>query len=393
MPGRALLLAGGVVTAACASAPRTPPTGPATEPPAACLLTSDSIGAARAVSAAFEDSAEAQRARRAAAVLPPVRLDCEGRPSPGIAVAWSRDTSGRFWTLELARPDSGESLRWTAGALAATWRADPDARAALRWASIVSLVPLDDRRLVLGFLAPRLELPTVFADLALGVESDRAGPAVVPMPPGADLRDAVDRGPDLIVASDPDLLDYARQRPGVSSRALPWSRTYLLVLPAGAPLDLAIPADTGGFRTGLAGDAVRAEARAPAAPGWWDSAAACPPRVAQIARHRDDVIAYPAADRVARALAERLVALASSSDVAARGLPADTLALALRAGTARAFVIAVPTHELVPCRQTVAWPDSAAIIPLVETRAQIVIRRGGPPLVSDRDGTFRVEAR
>ncbi len=108
-------------------------------------------------------------------------------------------------------------------------------------------------------------------------------------------------------------------------------------------------------------------------------------------RSPDDRVVYPAGDRVARALAERLVALASGPTVIARGVTPDSLAGTLRSGGARAAVIGVPTREPVPCRQTAAWPDSATVLPLVETRAQALIRRGAPALVSDYDGTLRVE--
>ncbi len=395
MPGRALLFAGGVAIgvaiAGCGSAPHPPMPAP-TPPAAACRLASDSVGPARSVSAVFEDSGDARRARRAASVEPPVRLDCEGRPSPGLAVAWSRDTSGRFWTLELEPAAAGAAARWTAGTVAATWRADSEAAVALRWEGVQSLVPLDDRRLTVGFASPHLELPALFADPTLGVAQDDARPAVEPIAAATDLRDAVDRGPDLIAASDPELLDYARQRPGLTTRALPWSRSYLLVLPGHAPPDMGIPSDTSAFRAGLARDAVQVEARASEAPAWWDARAACPSRgAAGPTRPAASVIVYPAADRVARGLAERLVALASRPEVTARGYSADSLALALRAGAARAFVIPVPTRALVPCRETAAWPDSATVVPLIETRAQAVLRRGAPALVAEWDGTLRVE--
>jgi hypothetical protein len=390
MPRRALLLAGGVVTAGCASGARTPPAPPPTAAPlTACRLVADSTGPVRTASAAFEDSADAARARRAAGVVTPLRRDCEGRPLPGLAAAWSRDSSGRYWTLEL-RPQEGDSLRWTAGALAATWRADPDARAALSWAGMQSLVALDARRLVVGFGQPRYEPPAVFADLALGVAVQGARPAVEPVPAAPDLRDAVDQGPDVIVTSDPDVLDYARQRPGVTMHSLPWSREYLLLLPPGGSNDLPIPPDTVGFRAGLARDAVRVEAR-PAEPAAWDSAGGCPAHSHVPPTQRTDVVVYPAGDPVARGLAERLVALSPSSRLAARGLAPETLATTLQAGGARAFVVAVPARAAVPCRWTAGWPDSATIVPLVETRVHAVLRRGSPALVSDWDATLRVE--
>ena len=332
----------------------------------------------------------AVRARRAASVVTPLRFDCEGRPLPGLASAWSRDTSGRFWTLELRLPN-GDSLRWTAGALAATWRADPEAGATLRWAGIESLVALDDRRLVVGFGQPHLEPPAVFADLSLGVGVEGTRPTVQPVPAGADVRDAVDAGPDVIVTGDPDVLDYARQRPGITTHPLPWNREYLLLLPSRGSSDLRIPTDTAGFRAGLARDAVRVEAR-PAESAVWDSAAVCPARSHVRSPRGAEAILYPAGDAVARGLAERLVALSPSSRVTARGLPSETLAMALRTGGGQAFVVAVPAREPVPCRWQSGWPDSATVVPLVDTRMHAVLRRGAPPLVSDLDGTLRVEA-
>ena len=129
-------------------------------------------------------------------------------------------------------------------------------------------------------------------------------------------------------------------------------------------------------------------------PPWWAGSTACPARDARApASQRDDIIAYPRADPVARALAERLVALAATAGLTARGLTADSLARSLRLGAARAFVIGAAAHELVPCRPLAAWPDSARVIPLIETRAQAVLRRGTPALVSDWDGTVRVAPR
>src|SRR4051812_26441765 len=100
MPPRALLLAGGVLTG-CASPPAPPPAPVAAVVSPSCLLPPDSRAPARVTPAAFDAPADAVRATRAASLEAPVRLDCEGRASPGLAIAWSRDTTGRFWTLEL----------------------------------------------------------------------------------------------------------------------------------------------------------------------------------------------------------------------------------------------------------------------------------------------------
>ena len=219
---------------------------------------------------------------------------------PGLAVAWSRDTSGRFWTLELDPERAADSgARWTASTLAAAWRADPAASAALRWSGVTSLVPLDERRLVAGLESPSLEVPRLFADRALGVPRTRAPALTLAPPASGDLRDAIDQGADLVQTADPALLDYARRRPGVTAVALPWHRTYVLLLPArSAGVGAAIPADTAGFQAGLARDAVRADARAAAGPFWWDARAACPTT--------PDAQGAPSADRRDRVPRRRL---------------------------------------------------------------------------------------
>ena len=395
MPPRArvtLLVAAGALAIACAPG-RPPPPAPQAPPApsSSCVLTSDSAGAERPVTAAFDDTADARRAQRAASVLAPVRLDCDGRPSPGLAAAWSRDTSGRFWTIELrGSPRADSAAVWTAGTLAATWRADPDAAAALHAASVESLLPLDERRLVVGFAAPDLGLPTVFADRSLGVAGAALpGSPVSPRLPVGDLRDAIDGGTDLVHTSDPDLLAYASQRPGLTTIPLPWYRAYLLLLPRGsAGVGAAIPPDTSSFREALARDAVRADARAAEPMGWWAQAGGCRRDPVPVARRPPtDAIVYRSADRVARDLADRIVALAALPSLAARGLDDDSFRSALLAGSARAFMIAAPVHAAVPCRESAAWPPDAAAVPLIETRPHAILRRGAPALAVEWDGT------
>jgi hypothetical protein len=240
-------------------------------------------------------------------------------------------------------------------------------------------------------------VPAVFADRALGVPRVPAV-ALTLAPPSGDLRDAIDHGTDLVRTADPDLLDYARRRPGASVTALPWDRTYALVLPAGsAGVGAAIAPDTAAFRSALASDAVRADARAAVGPFWWEVPAACIARPAPKARRApSNAIAYPASDAAARGLAERIVALASSggiadagTDVVARGFPADSFAMALRLGTERGYVVVLPLHAPVPCRESAGWPPHASVLPLVDTRAYAVLRRGAPALVIEWDGAVR----
>lgn len=388
-------LVGGALAAGCAPPHASLPSPVAADSGArSCLIQADSAGAPRRVTAVFADSAGAERARSAGTLETPVWLDCEGRAHPGLAAAWSRDSAGRFWTLELGAPaDGGSDLRWTASSLAAAWRASVPASEALRLSGVESLLPLDERRLVLGFSSARADLPPLFADPALGVP--RAEPLPTTLAARAsdgDLRDALDGGADLVVSADPALLDYAARRPGLTETPLPWSRSYVLLVPAGLSLGGAIPSDTSVFRAGLARDAVRADARAAAAPFWWDAAGSCARAHPEAGAGTSSVITYREDDATARELAERLVALAGAEGLAARAVPSDSFAAVLRRGGELAYVVAVPVHALVPCRAVADWPAGASVIPLVDTRDHAILRRGTPPLVVGWDGTLRSAA-
>lgn len=383
----------GALTAGCASRPASVASpGPIASATPSCLVVADSVGPPRPVIVALADSADAERTRRAESLDTPVRLDCMGRALPGLATAWSPDSSGRFWTLQLDSLAGGpDEPRLTASSLAAAWRAGSAASDALRFAGIVSLFPLDAHRLVVGFSAPRSALPGVFADPALGLPRARPGPTTLTVRgPGSDLRDALDGDADLVVSDDPALLEYAGRRPGFTSVPLPWSRSYVLLLPGGSSLEAAVPADdTAGFRSGLARDAVRADARPVVGPSWWDEPGDCRPAPAPGVAAQSSTIVYPEDDVTARELSERLVALARSASLQAHGLGADSLSAALRAGNERGYVVPLPSHALVPCRAVADWPAGAAAVGLVQTRAHAIIRRGTPALVVGWDGTLR----
>jgi hypothetical protein len=385
MSPRAVVLAAVCLSAACARGSRPlSPAAPLRQLP--CLIAGDSIGSARPATVVFDDPEDAELARQATDRLAPARLDCEGRMLPGLARSWSRDSTGRFWTLELGpgdRPAEGEP-RWTAAALAATWRADPTAASALRLAGVTATVPLDDRRLVLGLAAPAAAVPAVLADRALAVAvGGRSG--LEPSLASGDLRDAVDSGVDVVVTGSPGVLDYAGRRPGITLIPLPWSRRYLLVVPAGEAA-LALPADTVAFRTALANDAVRMDARA-APPGWSDSVADCRPAALPPAP-ASPAILYPADDTTARELAERLVALSRRGLGQARGLDPAAFAAALAAGGARAYLVRAPARSLAPCAVARTWPAGSSIVALVETRDHAIVRRGAPPLAVAWDGAL-----
>lgn len=383
-----------VVTAvgwACASSPPPDQPTPATPVAPSCLISSDSVGLPRTVTVVFADPLEAERARLADSLRTPVRFDCTGRAIPELAAAWSHDSSGTYWTLEFGTQPGG-GTQPTAAEVATAWRTAPRAAAALESAGVVSMLPLDDRRLAVGFASAHQSVPTVFGDHSLGLPSERsASRSLAATAPGGDPRDALDRGADVVVGRDPVLLDYARRRPDFAMVPLPWSRDYVLIVPPGSSLPGVFAADTAAFRAGLARDAVRTEARPIVPPFWWETAPGCrrspgpPPPPSPPTS--STVVTYDQGDAAARELAERLVALADSQRLSARGYPAADFAAALRAGRDRAYVAAVPAHPYVPCRETADWPAGSSVIGLIETRARAIVRRGTSPLVVDWDGT------
>lgn len=327
---------------------------------------------------------------------PLIRLDCTGAARPAVAESWTRDRTGRTWTLVVA----GSALDVSAGAAAAEWRTRPAAATTLRHAGVVSVVPLDQRRLLVTLDRSYDSVPRIFADPALALVTDSgsaAGTSLTLRLVSGDARDALDAGADLLTTDDTELLEYARARDDLVVHPLPWSRVYVLAIPPGQRgFEDLIPADTASFRADLSRDAVRAEARAAEGPFWWTSPGRCPEirERATASATGQRVTTPPVGDSIGRAIAERLVALSGTSMRVSDGMYAHTPVTAIRSDLGTAYVIPVPTTTLVPCREIAAWPAGATIVPLIETRRSVVARRGIPPITVDFDGRLRaVETR
>lgn len=338
-----------------------------------------------AVAHAEDSTAVARRQPR-----PFIRLDCNGSARPSAAESWSRDTTGRVWTFVIA-PSTGQV---TAGSAASEWKSRPDAATVLRQAGVASVVPLDERRLVVTLLWPADSVPAFFAHPGLGLVTDSLPdlpPIVLRRPPSGDLRDALEGDADVLRSGDPTLVQYARTRDAFAVQPLPWNRTYLLVIPDDRDeFQTLIPGDTAAFRVALARDAVPAEARAAAPPYWWDQIRYCSPDASPRPRPTiNPTVVSAAEDPVARALAERVVALTANPAITASRLPERYLSRALLGGGARAYVVAVPRTALLPCAEVALWPRGATIIPLVDTRMTAIVRHGVPPFTVDYDGTLR----
>ncbi len=248
-------------------------------------------------------------------------------------------------------------------------------------------------------------------------------------------RDAIDAGADVILTSDPGTTAYAAAQSDLISVPLMWDRVYVLVEPArrnhgdrdsvlALQRDLATnvlrvearPATYGGmellacptigpgvahaFNTPTIVDSVSPAPTAPTAPG-------------RTPRLR---IVYENDDSVARAISERLVALAQgrsqrlaalesvlSSAGAARAVGLDSAAFrqALQEGNEAAYVVSVPFYIGCPAvdglemvapwlRSTGSEPMDDHITSLVETRARALVRRERVGLALDGTGNVHL---
>jgi hypothetical protein len=231
-------------------------------------------------------------------------------------------------------------------------------------------------------------------DRFLIVQPEHFGPVTeLRVEPGTDPRDALDAGADLVITRDRAISEYVSSRSEFDRIPLPWSRTYVLVQPSGTTGVQLLLDDS--VHQSLARDVVRADARAAQGPSWWESATACRTRrLSGMVKSSSSRIVYSADDRVARDLAERIVALlAPVTKLSSAPLSAADLAAAVAAGSERAFVLSLPTLPLAPCLELAGLAHDLQIQPLVDTRATAILRRGSPPLTVDWDGTVRVEER
>lgn len=178
-------------------------------------------------------------------------------------------------------------------------------------------------------------------------------------------RDAIDAGAPLLATDDVDLVAYAMPRADLETVPLPWDRTYLYLTPG-----------RGRALGGAVGpDAVRVDARL-AEPPPCDSIA--PPGESLTGAQSSPRIVYHAADRTARALAERVVALADRGGVTAAGLSAADLDAALQQGADLAYIVALPRARycdaLAALAQRASWL-SGSVTPLIDTRAHAILPR------------------
>ena len=382
-----------------------------------------------------------------------VRVDCEGRVYPGLASSWSAAPGGARLLFHLragARFWGGDPVR--AGDVLAAWNAAV-ARSMVARELLRRAVVVDDSTLGVDISADSVAM---LAEPALAVRRPRSigssdseegtggyvmGPLIAdaptvrltPVHPGAlprlvvrldsrNARDRIDAGDDIIITDDPAAIAYARARPELVVVPLPWDRLYVLASPrhvdgAGSPSSSAAAAG----RAALARDAMRGDARAAESPWWFAAAESCPgasPSAPTAAPSTGGRIVFHSMDTGARAIAERLAALAeigggnadaglgalapellaNGKRVTAVGLMAGGFDATLRQGDDLAYVIDVPAHSLTPCadlaalREAIPWlgADARALVPLVEARDHAILRRDRVSIVIDWNGAVRV---
>jgi len=437
-----------LVASACGGAPRASvapaavnPCSVAEGPPAADTLTVALSGVVDAAHAPAPASA-AERIVFRSIYETLIRVDCRGTVRPGLAARWRSEDGGRRWVFELRGGAAfSDGLPVTAETVAESWRADATRRPQPWTDSLAgSISVLDARTVAVSFARPQDGVPRILADPSLAIARPAPDGAVWPLGSGAyavvgsrdgrivllprvgiprdalpvlvfvagddDPRDLLDAGVDLMVTRDRAVTAYASAAGASRVIPLPWDLVYVLLAPA-------VPGDPRAFETvNLADDltaaAAGSDARPPEPSYWWESAAACTipesPIAARTGASPEPRIVYQRNDRTARGLAERLVALAASGRVpasllpaggaprvAASGLDRPSWDAAVRAGSAIGYIAALERPVLDVCAAAEAlavrapWP--ARLVPLIDTRAVLVVRRVAGTVALDWDGT------
>ena len=348
-----------------------------------------------------------------------IRVDCQGRPLPGLAATWEQAPGDR-WAFTLrdnARFWDGAPV--TARDVLASWRShDATLAASLTVtgdrtftvaASDAPFQRLADQALAVTKPAPGGAWPIgtgrywmtsgdpASPDALVAQPMARSGQPVVKIAtgPAGGARDALDGGADVLITDDAATLDYARSATGYVDVPLEWSRTYVLVAP-GREKSVIGDLRLESLREAVHGDARPAEWSGPGR-FWFADLPSCGAQAgrdtlgASARRHR---IVYNQSDRSAADLAARLVGLGVlGKGAVAAGVPASAFAASLRAGSDAAYVLELRRQVYDVCRAALElppWSSAATIEPLLDVRSHAVVRRGIPRMTLDWDGTLRL---
>jgi hypothetical protein len=214
-----------------------------------------------------------------------------------------------------------------------------------------------------------LDGPTIAADSLELAVTDSFGVALAQtLAPGVAPRivsdrgalDLVDSGGTVFITDRLAVIRYATARPDFAVMPLAWDRQYAIV--SAYPINVTDVLD-----------AVRADARAPRER--CEGVADAPPRR----------VVYVASDSIARSLAERYV----GTGAAQRAVPLSRDAFDHELATVSDgwYIVTRPAGSD-SCRY-----GALAVLPLIETRSTLIVRRGAVGVVADSSGQPRLELR
>lgn len=226
--------------------------------------------------------------------------------------------------------------------------------------------------------------------------------AVTP-PSTVDLRDVLEgrttsiRRPDVVVTADPRLIDLARRDRAFLVEPLPWSVTYVLVVPA---LDSLFGPDAA-ERDAFARNVVTGDARGAVEPFPWQ-AAECNLATGDGRPSPLAIVSYSSGDVMARSLAERIVSLTGSASRPPWLAPvvrrqrgplridaSRDQASQVATGTVAAAVVGVPRDPSTPCGTRDNGRVPRGSIPLIDARQHAIVRVGsGASFIVGVDGSL-----
>jgi hypothetical protein len=397
-------------------------------------------------------------------------IDCSGETHVGLAGSWRSSNRGKHWVFELredarfwdATPVTARDVEWS-------WRSASHELNSIADAGIDSLVVDGERVLHVYFRERQKEIPRVLTapEFAVATSSwdsrwplgsgpyrlddesaDATGRAIRVHPAfdedkpvirfletsTRDARDMLDADVDVMITSDPDVIEYASSRTRLSTVELPFDRTYVLfsttrvqALRAGGKPG-AVPEE---LLDKLARDAVRSDARGCQRSSWWENLRSCGGLAADVSGYSPFLggslsglhrLLYDADDPIGRDIAERIVALAASDPeespeaaafattapglvggaarIVAEGVARDALAKSLRDGDDFGYVVPLPWRPSERCYAArgllnrVPWLAavdlSEALIPLVDARLHAIVDPGKTGLAVDWNGRVYV---
>jgi hypothetical protein len=272
------------------------------------------------------------------------------------------------------------------------WLADSARAFRSQLARIAAVSAMDAHTLVIRMMSPSDSVPIVLADPAFAAGRTRPRHSVLALSQMLfDPRDALALGADVIFTDDREAISYAARADSFASLPLPWSRTLAVVLRSPADSAVAAAVSTPAFRDSLARNGVRVDAR-PTERSQWNHLTCGTEPVAYTAPRSGPVrIGYLLGDHTARKVASSLAApgLLGPNATPVALLPQE-LTASLEAGRERAYVVTLPAVSLVPCADRPPLPPGARLIPLVDTRYQVILSPRAPALTVDWDGALRL---